>query len=164
MDKEKMKKVENEMGLLMGITIGFVLTMVGLLSAGQLTPGKFISSFLISFVISQIVTRIIPVQKITAAVSRKFNFPAGSLKQRLLETLISNIFYSPIMTFIMVFIAYKQSAAHGAKIPFGPMLLRSEGISFIVSYILIFIITPIYKKIVFSRNGIEVPGPENKKE
>ena len=75
---------------------------------------------------------------------------------------ITNIFYSPIMTFIMVFIAYKQAVSHGAKIPFGPMLLKSEVISFIASFILIFFITPVYQKIVFERNGIKMPGPENK--
>ena len=122
------------------------------------TPSStLLIGFLISFVISQIVTRIIPVRKITEAAVKKCSFPQGSLKQRLLETLISNIFYSPIMTFIMVFIAYRQASAHGAKIPFGPMMLRSQVISFIASFVLIYFITPVYQKIIFERNGIEIP-------
>ena len=155
--EQKLKKVGNEMSLLMGATVSLVLTIIGLLSAGQFTPGRFFSSFLISFVISQIVTRIIPVRKITEAAVKKCSFPQGSLKQMLLETLISNIFYSPIMTFIMVFIAYRQASAHGAKIPFGPMMLRSQVISFIASFVLIYFITPVYQKIIFERNGIEIP-------
>ena len=46
--EQKLKKVGNEMSLLMGATVSLVLTIIGLLSAGQFTPGRFFSSFLIS--------------------------------------------------------------------------------------------------------------------
>lgn len=160
MNEEKMKKIEIEMSLLMGASVGLVLTLVGLLSAGQFTFPRFIMSFLISFVISQIISRIIPIRKITDDVCNKFQLPLGSIKQRLMETFISDLFFSPIMTFIMVYLAYRQATAPGINIPFGPMLLKSEVISFIAAYILIFFLMPVFKKLVFKRNGIDLGGPK----
>ena len=49
----------------------------------------------------------------------------------------------------MVFLAYRQVVSHGASIPFLPMLLRSEMISLFVSYILSFLITPVYAGLFF---------------
>lgn len=142
------------MSLFMGLAMSCVLTITGLLSAGQLTFEKFIVSFLIGFAISAVIGLIIPIKKISDGFVGKLKLSPGTIKARLAEALVSDVLLSPLMTFIMVFIAYQQATAHGARMPFGPMLLKAEIISFVVAFILSFIITPVITKLVLRINGI----------
>ena len=143
------KKQARTMGLLMGLTMSLTLTLVGLLSSGQFTFKGFIINFLISFTISQLLGLIIPIRKLATSAIQKAKLKLGTIKARLLDALVSDLCYTPIMTFIMVFIAYKQATSHGARIPFGPMILRSECISLIIAFIVIFFISPVLMKLVF---------------
>ena len=151
------KKISREISLLMALTMSFTLTVVGLVSSGQFTLQKFLISFPLSFLISLVIGMLIPVKEIGEALVSKCHLTKGTLKARLLETLVSNVLFSPLMTFIMVYMAYKQATAHGARIPFGPMLLSAEIISFIAGFILIFVVTPVITGFVLKRNGI---GPK----
>ena len=143
-----MKKAGMIMSLLMGLSMSFLLTMIGLISARQFTFGAFLRSFAISFMVSTLIGLIIPVRKISAAILRKRSAKPQSLKARLLEALVTDICYSPLMTFIMISLAHRQAVAHGAKIPFGPMLLKAEVISFIAAFILNLLITPLFARMV----------------
>ena len=96
-----MKKAEIKMSLLMGLSMSFVLSLVGMMSAGQFTVPGFLRSFLISFAISMILGLIIPVRRISTAILIKTGIKPGTLKANLLEALVSDLAYSPIMTFIM---------------------------------------------------------------
>ena len=149
-----MKKVGREMSLLMGFSMSCILTMVGLLTAKRFTVPGFIKSFLISFVISMIIGLIIPMKKVSDGVLRKCEAKPGTMKDRILEALVSDILYSPLMTLVMVYMAYREATSHGARIPFGPMLLKSEIISFITAFILSFILTPVFMKTVMKRNAV----------
>ncbi len=149
-----MKKVGREMSLLMGFSMSCILTMVGLLTAKRFTVPGFIKSFLISFVISMIIGLIIPMKKVSDGVLRKCEAKPGTMKARILEALVSDILYSPLMTLVMVYMAYREATSHGASIPFGPMLLKSEIISFITAFILSFILTPVFMKTVMKRNAV----------
>ena len=159
-----MKKIENEISLLMGMTIGFVLTMVGLISSGTFSWPAFISSYLVSFLISQILTRIIPVRKISETLTKKMDLKQGSVMYRLVDTFISDLCYSPIMTFIMVSVAYYQATSHGAKLNYGAMLLKSEVLSFIIAFIVIYFVSPLIIRTVLKRNGIAMSDPAQKKQ
>ena len=146
-----MKKVEQTMSLLMGISLSFVLSLTGTLSSGSFTFPSFVSSFLISVVISMFITKIIPMQKISSTLSERLKLQKESISGRLFETLVSDLLMSPLMTFIMVFMAYKQATAHGARIPFGTMLIKAEILSFAVAYVAIFLLTPIFLKIALKK-------------
>ena len=135
----------------MGGTMSFVLSLIGMLSAARFTVPGFLKSFLISFSISVVLGMLVPIKKISDSLMKKSNLKPGTLKARLLEALVADVAYSPVMTFIMVYMAYRQASAHGAKIAFGPMLLKSECISFLAAFILSFVITPLYTKLVFKK-------------
>ena len=135
----------------MGGTMSFVLSLIGMLSAGQFTVPGFLKSFLISFAISVVLGMLVPIKKISDGLMKKFDLKPGTLKTRFLEALVADVAYSPVMTFIMVYMAYRQASAHGARIPFGPMLLKSECISFVAAFVLSFIITPLYTKLIFKK-------------
>lgn len=152
-----MKKAEKKTGLLMGLSMSFTLSLIGLLSSGQFTFRSFLISFLISFCISTLITTLVPMRRITLSLSKKLGLKERTLTGRLFETLISDLLMSPLMTFVMVFIAWKQATAHGARIPLGPMLLKSEIISFLAAYILIFVLTPVFMKIAFKGKGSGKP-------
>ncbi|MBR2546033.1 MAG: hypothetical protein IKE93_07710 [Erysipelotrichaceae bacterium] len=149
-----MKKAGYKMSLLMGLSMSFILTMVGMLTAGQFTVPGFLKSFLISFVVSMIIGLIIPMRTVSNKVLKKLDARSGTLKARILEALVSDVLYSPLMTLVMVYLAYREATSHGARIPFGPMLLKSEIISFIVAFILSFILTPVFMKTVVKKNTV----------
>lgn len=140
------------MSLLMGLSMSCILTLVGMLSAGQFTIPGFLKSFLISFVISMCVGLIIPMKKVSDWVLKKCEARPGTLKARVLEALVSDVLYSPLMTLVMVYLAYRQATSHGARITFGPMLLKSELISFVAAFILSFILMPVFMSLVIKRN------------
>lgn len=147
-----------KMSLLMGLTMSLVLSLVGNLSSGRFTFSNYLKSFAISFVISFVIGRFVPMAKISASLLRKFHLQPGTLKARLVSALVSALLYTPLMTFAMVFLAYRQATAHGAQIPFLPMLFRSECISILVSFILSFLVMPLYTKLIF-KNGVSSKAP-----
>ncbi len=138
-----------KMNLLMGATMSFALSLIGLLSSGNFTVPGFAKNFLISFALSFLLGSLIPMRKITDALLKKRELSPFSLPARALSALISALAYSPAMTLLMVFLAYRQAVSHGATIPFLPMLLRSELISLVASFLLSFLITPLYTKLIF---------------
>ncbi len=150
-----MKRAEIKMGLMMSLSMSFLLSLIGMLSSGQFTVPGFLKSFLISFCISTLITTLVPMRKISMDLARKLGIPQNTLKGRLFDTLVSDLLLTPLMTFVMVYLAYRQAVSHGARIPFGPMLLRSEIISFLAAYALIFFLTPVFLKIIFRGSGNE---------
>lgn len=143
-----MKKIERRMGLAMSLTMSFILSLAGNLSSGAFTVPHFLRSFVVSFLISLLITTLVPMRKTALYFTEKLGLKPGTIKYRIVEALIMDLLMSPLMTFVMVCIAYRQATAHGAKIPFGPMLLRSEITSFITAFFALFLLTPLLIKIV----------------
>ena len=158
---QKMKKVGSQMSLLMGVTLSFCLSLTGNLMGAKQSGGFSVPGFLISFVVSTIISLIIgffvPMKKVNDSVCGSLNLKPGQMGTRLMESFISDIIYTPVMTLIMVFLAYKQATSHGAQIPFLPMFLSSLVVCLIVGYILIFIFMPLYMKLVMKKNGLNMP-------
>ena len=154
-----MEKVEKTMGLLMGVSLSLLLTLTGTLSSGSFALLSFLSGFLVSFAVSTLLTRILPVQKIASSLSKRLKLRKGTVPCRLLETLVSDLLMSPVMTLIMVWLAWRQATAHGARIPFGPMLLKSEILSFLVAFAAIFLLTPLFLKFALQRAGADPRAP-----
>ncbi len=150
-----MKQAEIKMGLMMSLSMSFLLSLIGMLSSGAFTIPGFLTSVLISFCISTLITAFVPMRTISLSLLRKFGIPQHTLKERLFDTLVSDLLLTPFMTLVMVYLAYRQAVSHGARILFGPMLLRSLIISFSAAYVLIFFLTPVFLKIAFRGSGNE---------
>ena len=146
---EQMKIIGRKMSIRMGILMSFALALVGTLTSGHFTVPGFIISFIISAIISLIIGFVVPVGKISAAFCRKRNFAPGTLANGIASSLISDIIYTPLITFVMVLFAYimvKKQSGGMAEIAFLPMFLKSLIICFVVGFILIFIFMPLFLK------------------
>ena len=148
-----MKKVGIQMSLLMGVTLSLVLSFVGVFTSGSFTVVGFLLSFLESLVISLVIGLLVPMKKVGDAACVKAGIKDKPLACRSLESLISDLIYTPVITFVMVFIAYKKATAHGAPLRLGPMLGKSMLISLVVAYLFIFLVTPNYIRFLVKRNG-----------
>lgn len=153
--RKKMKKIGIQMSLLMGVTLSFFLSLTGVLSSGQFTIPGFLINFLISFVISLIIGFLVPMKKVNDSLDAKLGLQPYTLKTRLFESLISDLIYTPLITLCMITLAHHNAAAHGAQIPYVPMLLRGLLLSLAVGYVLIFIFMPLFMKLVLKHNGMD---------
>lgn len=150
------RKQSLKMSLAMSVTMSFFLSLIGNLSSGRSSFPGFFKSFAISLVISLAIGLLVPMKKIADSLLQKFSLQPGSLKARVLQSLVSALCYTPFMTLAMVFLAHRQITARGIQVPFLPMLLRSECISMIASFLVSFIITPVYSKLFFK--DMPMPG------
>ena len=148
--EKQMKAAGIKISVCMGIVMSFFLSLTGTLSSGHFTIVGFLISFLVSTVISIIIRLIVPMGKINMSIEKKMGCAPGDLKVKLVESLISNLIYTPVMTLAMVTLAYitvmRQSNGM-AQLLFLPMFLKSLVICFIVGYILIFIFAPFFAKL-----------------
>ena len=164
---ENMRKIGRAMSIRMGIAMSFCLSLVGTLSSGHFTVPGFLISFIASSVISLLIGVIVPIGKVSADVCNNMKLERGSLKWRLMESLISDLVYTPIMTLAMVFIAYKMamiSSGGMAGLRFLPMFLSSLLICFVAAYIIIFVIQPLFMKQVMKKYGLVGPGMRGDRE
>lgn len=145
---ETMKKVGRKMSLYMGVTMSFVLSLVGNLSSGHFTFPGFLLSFVISTVVALLIGMIVPVGKITRDALKNAKLAPDSTGGKLLSALISDLIYTPVMTLLMVFLAYRQAVSHGAQLNFLSMFLPSLLLSLVVGYFCIFFIEPVYMNLV----------------
>ena len=154
-----MKKIGMQMSILMGITMSFCLSLTGNLSSGHFTLPAFLSSFLISTVISLMIGFFVPMKKVGDAAVQKANLTPGTLGAKCLESLISDLIYTPVLTLCMTAMAHHNAVSHGqAMLPYLLMFLRSLLLSMIIGYVLIFLLTPVYLKLVMKKN---TPGGDS---
>ncbi|MBR1749555.1 MAG: hypothetical protein IJ740_01555 [Ruminococcus sp.] len=151
-----MKKMGIQISLLMGVTLSFCLSLTGLVSAGQFSVPALIINFLISFIISMIIGLLVPMKKVGDAAVAKAGLEPMTLKAKLLESLLSDLIYTPIITICMILMA-RQKIPSDKLPPFATMLIKSLVISLIVGYILIFIFQPMFLKFVMKKNSVGGP-------
>ncbi|MBQ9605302.1 MAG: hypothetical protein IJR45_07805 [Firmicutes bacterium] len=144
-----MRSAGIKMSLLMGVTLSFFLSLTGLLSSGKFTVMGFVSSFFVSLIISIVIGFLVPMKKVSESLSKKFGIKPRTLGARLFDSLVSDIIYTPVISFCMVTLAYIGATRQGAQISYLPMLLKSLVLTLIVGYVLIFIFMPIYVKMCF---------------
>lgn len=154
--KNKMKKVARGMSILMGVTLSFFLSLIGNLMSRHFTVQGFLISFVVSLVISLIIGFVVPIKKINDSLGQKLGLEEHSLKTHFFETLISDVIYTPIITVVMVLLAYMRATKMGGDVKLAPMLISSLIVSMIAGYILIFIFMPIYMKFLLKKNGINM--------
>jgi hypothetical protein len=157
---EQMKKAGRDISLKMAVTMSFCMSLIGNLSSGHFTIPGFLVSFVLSFLISLAIGLLIPMGRVSGAVCKKAGLKRGSLGARLMESFVSNLIYTPLMTLVMVFFAYNMAmrASGGmAALNFGQMFLHSLIICFVAGYIVIFIVQPIFMRQAMKKYGIDRP-------
>jgi hypothetical protein len=157
--EQKMRSIGRKMSILMGVTLSFCLSLVGQLSSGHFAVPGFLLSFAVSLVISLIIGFFVPMGRINASVEQKHG---KGIKSHLIESCISDLIYTPIITVVMIVMNYMIATSHGAEIPFVPMLVKGLIVSLIVGYVLIFVLMPLFLKLLLPKGGpgAEGPGPQ----
>ncbi len=160
--QEKMKKIGREMAVWMGLLMSFCLSLTGTLTSGHFTPVGFLLSFAVSLVVSLIIGFLVPMGRITGALAKGGKLLPGRPLTRVVESLISDVIYTPLITLVMVFLAYNMAmkmSGGQAQISFWGMFLPSLGICFAVGFVLIFIFQPLLLKAVMKKHGVTPGGP-----
>lgn len=145
MDQE-MRRAGQKMSLYMGVTLSFILSLVGTLSSGHFTVPGWLISFVCSTIIALIIGFVVPMGKISRDLTEKLNLDPESVPAKLLKALVSDLIYTPLITLAMVYMAYRQASAHGAPVNFWGMFLPSLLLSLVVAYFCIYFIEPIFLK------------------
>lgn len=158
---EKMKLINRGMSLRMAVVMSFFLSLTGNLLSGHFSWQGFLISFVISTVISLVIGLLVPIGKITGGMVKGRGLDRRSLKARCLESFISDLIYTPIMTLVMVGVAYagimRQSQGH-AEVSYWQMLLPSLPICFVVGFVLVFIFQPLFMKQLFKKYQVNPEG------
>ncbi len=158
--EETMKKIGRGMGLRMGITMSFCLSLIGTLTSGHFTIPGFLVNFIVSTIISLLIGFFIPMARISGAANAALKLKRGTLPERVVGSLISDVIYTPIMTFIMVLIAYEMAMKQSggmAQLSFPKMFFSSLLICFIAGFVLIFIFQPLFMKSLMKKYNV-MPG------
>ncbi len=148
------------MSIKMGISMSLCLSLIGTLTSGHFTIPGFLLSFVASSVLSLVIGFIVPMSKLSSTCLNALNLELGTIPARLVQTLISDIIYTPLMTLAMVGLAYymaKKQSGGMMQVPFLSMFIPSLIICFIAGFVIIFIIEPIFLKQTLKKYGITPP-------
>ena len=156
--KPDMRKIGMQISLLMSVTLSFFLSLVGNLCSGHFTFPGWIISFLISTAVSLLIGFLVPMKKVQDGMEKNLGLDPRALNTRVLESLVSDLIYTPIITLTMVGIAWYQSHGH---MPFWLSFFRSLLITFLVGFVLIFFLMPVFIQFVLKVNGVQGP-PEGR--
>ncbi|MDO4864739.1 MAG: hypothetical protein Q4A05_11270, partial [Ruminococcus sp.] len=160
--EKKMKTVGILMSVFMGVTLSFCLSLLGNLRAeGGFKPIIFIVSFAVSALISLIIGFIVPMRRISTAITK--NMKPRSIGAKLVDALVSDLIYTPVITLAMIilvrFMANKMSGGQAELPPFIVMFLGSLVLSLVVAFIIILIVTPLFMMLSFKIAGVPSGGP-----
>lgn len=99
------------MGIKMGLTMSFVLSLIGNLTSGHFSVVGWLISFVMSSLISVFVLgTIFPMKKISDGLCRAFKLTPNKIPARIVSSLVSAIIYTTILTTTMVTVAYHTQA------------------------------------------------------
>ena len=141
------------MSILMGLTLSFFQSLINILRSGHFTVPGWLISFVISAAVSLIISYAVPMKKVNDAVEKKFSLEPRSAKAHIAESLVSDLIYTPIMTLVMTFLAWRNASSAGAPVQFLPMFLNSLWLSLIVGFVLVYFLQPIYTDFLMRQNG-----------
>ncbi|SEK28751.1 hypothetical protein [Ruminococcus albus] len=150
------KKIRSQMSIMMGITLSLCLSFVGTFTSGNFTPVAFMKSFLESLVISLVIGYLVPMKLLEDKACEKAGITGKHLPCRALGSLISDLIYTPIITIFMVTINFvKIPAEH--RPTYIIMLGKSMLISFVVAYLIVFLVADNFMKLILKSNGVGRP-------
>ncbi len=150
-----MKKIGRTISICMGITLSFFLSLSGTLLSGHFTPAGWLISFVVSTAISLVIGCLVPMKLILDRVTA--GMKPGSLAAKCVESLISDVVYTPVITLAMVSLAHRIIAANAPAAhvpPFLPMFLHSLGAEMVIGFVLIFIFMPLFMALVMKKYGM----------
>lgn len=157
--EKKMRKIQREMAVYMGITLSFCLSLFGNATSGNFSPVGWILNFILSSVISLIIGWFVPMKTVSDKITNKIGIKEGTALKRVTDSFISDIIYTPVITLAMIILAYKQTTAHGGHMPFVPVFIKALIESLVLGLIIIHLLTPVFLKYVLKKNGIPQGGP-----
>ena len=159
MGEKEMKSVGRKMSILMGVTLSFFLSLTGSVTSGHFVLPNWIFSFLLSTAVSLVIGFIVPMGKVGQIICRRLGAQPDEIMARVVKSLVSDLIYTPLITFLMVYYAYRTALSHGAKdISLLPMYLSSLMVCFIVGFVLIFILEPVYMNLLMKKT--KSPGAD----
>lgn len=150
-----MQKIGRSMSIAMGVTLSFLLSLTGCLMSGHFSLPGFLLSFLASTAVSLLIGFFVPMKPLTDSLCR--SMPQNSLKRRCAEALIADLLYTPVISVLMTVLAYFNARRHGGSMPFLPVLLKTLFISLAVGYVLIFVLTPLFLRMILRASGVGKP-------
>ncbi|MBQ9622246.1 MAG: hypothetical protein IJR39_02750 [Treponema sp.] len=161
----KMRKVGICMNFMMGVSLSFFLSLIGMASSGHFQVKGWLVSFAASTILSILIGFCIPIHKIGTALCTKLGLKERTLPFHLVGSLISDCFYTPLMSFSMIALAYygmkkqlEAAIASGApaeslpQITFLQMFIPSLVLTMIADYFLIFTLQPLFLKILLKKS------------
>ena len=156
--EKQMRKIGIKIAFIMALLMSFALSLTGNLLAEH--PPEmpmrpiimgFLACFVISFIVSFAIGIIVPIPKVNAALARKFHLQPHTPKAHLVESVTSNLIYTPLITTVMVTFVYLVLMPAGHKPPFLPMFIHSQVVCFIVAQVLILVCVPPIVKMVLPK-------------
>lgn len=154
----QMRKIGFKVAFFMAILMSFGLSLTGTLMAERPPETPVIASvigflecFALSFAISFTIGILVPIPKVNAALARKFHLQPHTPKAHFVESLASNLIYTPLITTAMVCFVYFTMIPEGHKPPFLPMFLFSQVVCLVVAQVLIMVFVPIIIKLVLPK-------------
>ena len=154
MERNTMRKIGLQMSVLMGVSLSFCLSLSGNALSGHFTMKGFVISFAASTALSLLIGFAVPVKPLSDRICDALSLRPRSIPRSIAESLVSDFLYTPLITLLMVFLAWKSASVHGAQIPFAPMFLHSLVTSMIIGFVLILMLMPVFLRIVLKMNGI----------
>jgi len=162
----QMRRIGLVMNILMGVTLSCALSLTGLALSGHFEVKAWLISFGASTVLSLIIGICLPVRKASLAICSRCGLKERTFSFHCLDSLVSDVFYTPLITFLMVLLAYngaRNTITHVyadmevvqqalEELKFMPMFLHSLLVSMIAGYVLIFILQPLYLKMLLPKN------------
>ena len=151
---KEMREIAIKMNILMGISMSLILSLVGTLMSGHFSFPAWRSSFMISFVIAMFIGFVVPIKKTSDIVCEKCKVDPESKKSNLLRALISDLVYTPIITILMEIIMLNNAAKNapaGAVPPLAKVLPGSLAICFIIGFVVIAIIQPLFLNMLLNK-------------
>ena len=152
------------MNVLMGVSLSCALSLTGYLHSGHFVLRGWLISFGLSTLLSLAIGFCLPVRRVALACCARAKLQQGTLGALLLDSLISDIFYTPLITLLMVVLAYKGAQASiqvalaqgapAASLPelhFVPMFLSSLALALLVGYVLIFVLQPLFLRLLVGK-------------
>ena len=155
MDNRQNRKISIVLSVCISITFSAIVSLVGVYM-GTRGNGHFsVRGWLVSFSTGTIVTLaiglVIPIMRVARAASRGLKLKEKSIPAIIVEALIQDVIFTPVITFLMVFIARQNAIANGAPpsdVRLGRMFMNSFPACFATGFAFLLIFAPLLEILI----------------
>jgi hypothetical protein len=107
----KAKKAGLKISLLMSLVISFGLSLAGNIASGHFAVISWLITFVMSFIVALIIGLVVPMKKVSDFLVEKVGLKDKKAGKLLFSSLISDIIYTPLITFLMVLFSVTMATA-----------------------------------------------------